>query len=169
MKKVLLVLVMMVGMLSANVAQSAVKIAHINVQELAPLMPQYQAGLTALQDYQKQLETQYEMMMTDYQSLTNEYQASSATWSDFVKETKAKAIGDAETRIQEFEQSAPTRLREKEAALMEPIFKAAKDAIDAVAKANGYTYVFDTSSGTLLTYPEGDDLLPLVKKHLGII
>ena len=53
--------------------------------------------------------------------------------------------------------------------LSAPLLKTAQDAIDAVAKANGYTYVLDTSSGIVLVFPDGDDLLPLVKKHLGIL
>jgi len=52
---------------------------------------------------------------------------------------------------------------------MEPIIKKARDAIAAVAKANGFSYVIDSGTGALLYYPEGEDLLPLVKKQLGIL
>ena len=49
-----------------------------------------------------------------------------------------------------------------------PIRNKALDAIKAVAKENGYGYVFDNAQGSLLIAPPGDDLLPLVKKKLGI-
>ena len=48
-------------------------------------------------------------------------------------------------------------------------FLKAKNAIQKVAKEKGYSYVFDTSVGALLYWPEdSDDLLPLVKKELGL-
>ena len=36
-----------------------------------------------------------------------------------------------------------------------------------VAKENGYTYIFDSAVGVTL-YEGGDDILPLVKKKLGL-
>ena len=45
-------------------------------------------------------------------------------------------------------------------------FYAIQNAIDKVAKANGYAYIFDTK--ILLYYDNGDDITPLVKKELGI-
>ena len=44
----------------------------------------------------------------------------------------------------------------------------ANQAINNVAKENGFTYVFDTASGSLLVFPDGDDILPLVKTKLGL-
>jgi len=41
-------------------------------------------------------------------------------------------------------------------------------AIADVAAANGYTYVFDVSTGVVLYHASGDDILPLVKTKLGI-
>jgi outer membrane protein len=37
-----------------------------------------------------------------------------------------------------------------------------------VAKENGYTYVFNSAEGLILVAPPSDDILPLVKKKLGI-
>jgi outer membrane protein len=53
---------------------------------------------------------------------------------------------------------------------MNPIVEKAKTAIQTVAKAQGCTAVFDTSSGALLYQNDATmiNLLPLVKKELGI-
>jgi len=50
---------------------------------------------------------------------------------------------------------------------LEPILNKAKDAIESVAKAHNFTYVFDASSGTLL-YMGGEDVTKLVCTHLGL-
>ena len=39
--------------------------------------------------------------------------------------------------------------------------------LNTVAKENGYSYIIDASA--LIVSPPGDDILPLVKKKLGII
>ena len=168
MKKILLAIAIVLSTISISNAQSTNKMGHINSQELMSLMPESQTIRTELEAYAKQLETQMQAMTTEYQSKLTDYQNNESTWSTLIKDSKAKEIGDLERRIQEFQQSAQQDLSAKEQSLIEPIIKKAQGAIDAVAKANGYIYVFDTSVGSVIVYPDGDNLLPLVKKHLGI-
>jgi outer membrane protein len=167
MKKILIVIAVLLGVSTSTFAQ-AKKMGHINSQELMGMMPESQTIRTELEAYAKQLEAQMTAMQTEYQSKVNDYQMNESTWSDLIKDSKAKEIGDLERRIQEFQQSAQQSLTEKEQKLIEPIIKKAQDAIDMVAKTNGYGYVFDTSVGAVLVYPDGDNILPLVKKHLAI-
>ena len=72
-------------------------------------------------------------------------------------------------RIQGFQQTAQQDLQQKEAELFQPIMDKAQSAIEAVAKANGFTHVFDLGAGGVLYFSEQSiDILPLVKKELGI-
>jgi outer membrane protein len=41
-------------------------------------------------------------------------------------------------------------------------------AIKEVADANNFIYIFDTSTGFVLYFEKGEDILPLVKAKLGI-
>jgi outer membrane protein len=60
-------------------------------------------------------------------------------------------------------------VRKKEQELLKPIIEKAKKAISDVAKESGYAYVLDSSPGSpLLVKPEGDNIMNLVKKKLGI-
>jgi outer membrane protein len=43
-----------------------------------------------------------------------------------------------------------------------------KNAISEVGKENGYTYIFDVGTGAVVFFDNGDNILPLVKKKLGI-
>ena len=168
MKKIIIALVMIVGVTAMSMAQSANKFGHINTGELMGMLPERAAIQTELENYAKSLETQLQVMGTEYQSKVNDYQINEKIWSDLVRESKAKEIGDLESRIQEFQTSAQQSLSDKEQSLVEPLITKAQNAIKTVAKTNGYTYVFDISTGALLAYPDGDDIMPLVKKHLGI-
>lgn len=168
MKKILLALAVVFGLSFNSIAQTA-KIGHINSQELMQLMPEAATIRTELEKEAASLETQMTAMQTEYQNLVRDYQANEATWSDLIRDSKVKEINDLEGRLQTFQQNAQQSLTAKEQALIEPVIQKAQDAIDAVAKANGYTYVFDTSVGAVLVYPDGDNMLSLVKKHLGIL
>ena len=48
-------------------------------------------------------------------------------------------------------------------------FISALNAIKEVGKENGFTYVFDLSAGGILYFADNtEDILPLVKKKLGL-
>lgn len=168
MKKVLLALALVLGVTFSSTAQTG-KIGHINSQELMQLMPEAAIIRTELEQHAAKLETQMNTMKSEYEGLIRDYQANETTWSDLIRDSKAKEINDLEGRLQVFQQSAQQDLTEKEQSLIEPIIKKAQDAIDEVAKTNGYSYVFDTSTGAVLVFPDGDNMMGLVKKHLGII
>jgi len=73
-------------------------------------------------------------------------------------------------KIEQYRYDAQARAQQKQEEILSPIIDKAKSAIQTTAKENGYTYIFDTSVGVLLYWPEtSDDILPLVKKKLGII
>jgi len=145
-----------------------IKLGHINSAELLQLLPEVKAADSTLQAYQKTLEDQNTSMLAEYKEKTDDYTNNSKNWTDAVKEVKGQEVQDLQNRIQTFQQSAQEKLSNKKEEIYTPILKKAEDAIKAVAKANGYTYVFDTSAGAVVYAEDGDDLLPLVKKQLNL-
>ena len=76
---------------------------------------------------------------------------------------------DLQARTQELageEQRIQQAIEQKRQELSGPIEKKAMDAVQAVAKENGYTYVLPKEA--VIVGPPGDDLIALVKKKLGI-
>ncbi|GAB4277239.1 MAG: OmpH family outer membrane protein [Marinilabiliales bacterium] len=150
-------------------SQSKVKIGHIDSQELLPLMPEMADAKAAIEKHAKELEDQLKAMQQELEAAYNDYIKNESTYSNLVKKTKQDEINSMQQRIQDFQNAANTDLQNKESELLQPIIDKAKKAIDDVAKEKGYTYVFDTSVGVLLYWPEdSDDLLPFVKEKLGI-
>lgn len=167
MKNVILTALCALIMIGANYAQET-KFGHINSSELLQIMPESKKVQEELQNYAKQLENQLTTMSAEYQTKVTEYQTNEKVWTDLVKQTKVKEITDLERRIGEFQQTAQESLQEKEQQLFQPLLDKAQKAIDEVAKANGFTYIFDTSTGALVHTPEAGNILPLVRKHLDI-
>ncbi len=171
MKRIILLLsvILMTGVFTSGQAQSKGKFGHIDSGKLLNMMPEREKAKKDLQTYSKQLEDQLTTMQTELQNKYNDYLSKKDSLSDILLQTREKELQDIQTRIQNFQTSAQQDLQKKEQGLLQPIIEKAKNAIKEVAKEKGYSYVFDTSVGALLYWPEdSDDLLPLVKKKLGL-
>ena len=167
MKKTFIVIAMALLSLGTAFAQKNVKLGHIDSNELLKIMPGRDSAQAKLQREMTELEGALQNMQMELQQLYNDYMAKESQMSDLIKQTKQTELQDKGARIEEFQKNAQLQLQESEKALLTPIIDRAKEAIRKVAKDNGYTYIFDSAVGVTL-YEGGDDILPLVKKELGL-
>ena len=149
-------------------AQKSNKFGHINSAELLGLMPERKAAAAKMDSITKDVEKQLQEMMTEYRAKQEKYTTEAPKLSELVKKDKEEELTSLGTRIQNFQQQAQQSLEQQEQALIEPIVNKAKKAIEQVAKENGYTYIFDTSAGSLLFWEESDNVLVSVKKKLNL-
>ena len=166
MKKGLIILMMSAFAIVPTFAQKAIKLGHLNSQELMMILPGREAVQAELQAHGSELEVTLKAMITEFQSRQNEYFDKESQMSDLIKQTKQREIHDMQIRIEEFQTNAQQSLQKKEAELFQPLIDKAKKAIEDVAKEHKYTYILDAAG--LLYQDESDDILPLVKKKLGI-
>ena len=164
MKKILL-LVAAVLLFSVGTAD-AQKYGHVNSSEILQVMPGVDSLQIKLQAFQSDLQAMYESMMNEYQTKKDKFDREVGTMSSAVRQVREKELEDLGLRIQEFQSNAQEDLEEKQYELAKPFQDAIQNAIDKVAKANGFAYIFDTK--ILLYYESGEDITPLVKKELGI-
>ncbi len=170
MKKALgIILVVVLFSATSVLAQKDLKFGHINSSELLSVMPERDSARVQLQDYSQMLQQEMEAMQVEYQNKVNIYLEKQETYSDLVRQSKEAEIQEMQQRIQGFQQTAQQDLQQKEAELFQPIMDKAQAAIEKVAKANGFIYVFDLSAGSVVYFSEQSvNILPLVKKELGI-
>ena len=168
MKKLVTVVAVVMGLVAGgNSVKAQGKIGTISLAELIPNMPEYKKADTAMNDYNNALQQQYQDMVSEYQT-----QAALLASKDTAKytaaqlELKRKSVGDLLQKLQGWQQQAQQQQSQKNQELLAPIQKKALDAINAVAKENGYSWVI--AKDQLLVSPPADDILPLVKKKLGL-
>ncbi len=149
-------------------AQSKVKLAHINSADLMQVMPGRDTAQKLIENYAASLEEELKTMYAEYQSKATKFQETQATMSQIVQQSKLKELQDLENRIKLFDEQAQEDLQSKQEELLKPLIDKAKAAIAEVAKENGYTYVFDSSVGVLLYFENSDDIIEFVKKKLNI-
>jgi outer membrane protein len=145
----------------------AQKLGHINGQSLVEHMPEYKKAYEELNAYKQQFEQALVQMQTEYEQMIADFQKIEQTSPKVILDSKVKDIEAKRQGIYDFQEQASADVSNEELKKIDPILKQAKKAIEDVAKANGYTYVFDSGTGTLL-YLGGDDITALVCTKMGI-
>jgi outer membrane protein len=163
MKKLIVAAVMALGIFNAS-AQN--KIGYISTDELIGVMPEAEKADAELKDYQTALAQQGQDMMKDLGTRDSLFVRDSAKLSASMKEIKRKELIDLYQKVQGWQTTAQEMYQQKAQEKIAPIRSKAMDAIRVVAKENGYTYIFDINA--IIVAPPGDDVLPLVKRKLGI-
>jgi outer membrane protein len=164
-------LMMAFGLLLSMTAQ-AQKFGFVNSGSILEAMPQVKEAESNLEALGKQLQAKGEKMMQDfqlkYQELERKVQAGDITPK--AQETEAAMLEEERNKILQYEQDMQKQLSDKREALLSPILAEVKTAIDAVAKDNGYTYIFDGSPGVgvILYADESTNVTSLVKGKLGL-
>jgi outer membrane protein len=145
----------------------AQKYGHCNAAEIAMELPELKEAEAQFQTKTNELEGRLQRMFELYQGKVDEFQQNAPTMSEEEQRTTAAEIQNLEARIQEAQQNSQQELAEFDAKLKAPIMDRVKNAISLVSTENGYTLIFDMSTGAIL-YAGGDDITDLVKTKLGI-
>ena len=159
------------GLMLTMTAQ-AQKFGFVNSGSILEGMPQVKEAESNLEALGKQLQAKGEKMMQDfqlkYQELEHKVQAGEITPK--AQETETAMLEEERNKILAYDQDMQKQLGDKREALLAPILEQVKTAIDAVAKENGYTYIFDGSPGVgvILYADESTNVTALVKTKLGI-
>ena len=167
MKKLFILIAAILGVSTV----SAQKFARINLQEVVVAMPEFTEAQKNLEAFGKDLQEQMEQIQVEFNNKLADFQKNQETMAASVRQIKQQELEQLQQRFAEFQQIAQQDFQKKEAELLEPVQKKAQEAVNKVAKANGYLAVYNTSVPSLAYFDEAQlvDIAPLVKKELGIV
>ena len=171
MNKIFKVFFLFVAFFALNSVASAqtIKIAHVNTNEVMNAMPDKAKAEKKLETYYNELQEQLKGMYTEYQNKLQDYQSNAETMSNLVKQSKEKELVDLESRITAFQSNAESEFDNKRAELLAPLLEKIQNAINAVGKEKGYTYILDVATGTTVYIgTDAVDVTNDVKSKLGI-
>ena len=169
MKKLIFAIVSLVLVSSVSNAQNF-KFGHVNMQEVIFLMDEMDSARVVLEKYNQEIQDTYNAMVQEFQTKLATYQQMSANWTRSTVEAKQNELQNLEARLQQYQQSASQDIQNKQQELMIPIQQKAAEAVNKVGKANGFTYIFDTSTGVIPFVDESVsvDVTDLIKAELKI-
>lgn len=148
----------------------AQKYGYINSTQLLLSLPEIKTADGQLQSYQQELVTKGQNMVKKFETNYNAYltKVNSGELSKVDMQRMEANLSQEQQAIQQFEQEVQNLLAAKKQELYQPILDKVQGAVDQLGKEMGFTMIFDTSMGGLLFVTESEDLMPIVKKRLGI-
>ncbi len=156
------------GTLSANAQATATKVAHIASQDLVEIMPKAKAAEKQLRNLAKTYEAELVNMDKALQTKSQEAQQNAPNRTDEENQRILEQIQSDRKKIEDFYTNSQKSLSQKRTDLLKPVYEEAREAIFKVARAKGFDYVLDSTTGTGVIMADGYDLMPDVKKALGI-
>ena len=167
-KAFIAILIALLAFGGSTMAQKTIKLGHINSNDLMQIMPGRDTAQALLEKEVADLQAELEGMKKEYETKVSDYLAKKDQLSELIRKAKESDIQAMATRIEEAQDNAQRLLQERQEVLLKPIVDRAKKAIEEVGKENGYTYIFDAGVGAVLYSQDSDDIMPLVKKKLGL-
>jgi outer membrane protein len=164
MKKLKALVVAICFLVAGNIASAQTKIAYISVDQVVQYMPGTAKLDTLLAKYRADsIQPEYTRLITQYQWKDSIYRDSVKT-PKAVRDEVAKELPGYIYQIQNWNQIEQQALEAKQNELLGPIYKEVYDAIKAIAKEKGYTYVMTREA--FIVMPDADNLFPLVSTRL---
>mgnify|MGYP000565690173 CR=1 FL=1 len=166
--KILVALFSLIFLTSASQMSMAQTIAYLETEKIVPEMESYKKAKSEVEAYGKQLKKVFDKKQADteaYYAQVMDSIAKGLMTPREQQEAEAK-LQKMKLELQEDAQNADRKLMEKEAELIEPIYKTFNEAVAKVAAKNNYMYVLDKQM--LLYSAGGIDATEKVKTALGI-
>ncbi len=166
MKKTITALCLVLAATAGVHAQA--KLGHIDRQQLMLSLPERKEAEGKMQAFAKQLDDRLKAMGEEYKTKLTTAQGNADKMTQTERETATRELSELEDRIQKANEQAKEDLAKQEQELLAPMVERTEKAIKDVATEGNYTYIFDSSTGMVLFYDKGDDIMPQVKKKLNI-
>ena len=157
-KSIRIALIVTATALAASVgfAQSQ-RMSFVDSEKIINDLPEAQVAQKELEVILKQWQDELQKMSDDLQKGVAEYQKKEAVLSAAAKELQQKELADLQQRAREYQaqkfgqNGEAQQLRDKKLA---PIREKILKSIEAVAKEEGFSFVFDKANDILLLYAD---------------
>lgn len=165
-KKIFLAIALLLPVMASA---ETLKIGIVDSTEIITALPATTQAQKEIADAQTKYQADYEKYLAEAQKLYEEVQNMPEDELPAVKSRKEKDLQDQAQKLQLFEQQIQVELQQLREKKMQPIVTKVKDAIESVAKENGFSMVQDNASQIVLYFDAPViDITPLVKTKLGI-
>lgn len=163
MKKLFLML-----MLFAPITMFAQKFGHLDSQALLQSLPEATAIQSKLEAKGKEYQKQIEDMQAELQRQADAYDKAKSTMNATKQAETEKTLQDLYNKIQQTAQANQKAFNDEQQKSLGPILDKVRNAIAAVAKNGGYTYIMEKAAGQPLYINEAisKDVTAEVKAQL---
>ena len=164
MKKLSVLFAAVMMLMTVGVAK-AQKVASMDYEAVLAAMPETKKMTTDLDTFSKTKGDELNKQAEAFQKEVQAYQAEAAKMTEAQRTAKESELQKKQQNLQQLQQTAQQDLASRRDTAVKPIIEKLNNAVNKVAKANGFDFIIDA---TALIYKGGPDATPLVKKELGL-
>ncbi len=144
---------------------SAQKVASMDYEAVLSAMPETKKMTTDLDTFSKTKGDELNKQAEAFQKEVQQYQVEGAKLTEAQRNAKEAELQKKQQNLQQLQQTAQKDLATRRDTAVKPIIEKLNNAVEKVAKANGFDFIIDS---TALIYKAGPDATALVKKELGL-
>ena len=159
MKKISIAFFSLFFVLVANLANAqGAKVGYTSADAILSALPEAKTIEAEMKAYQAQIGKEFESKQKELQEKYEKYLKEAQTLAPVVREQREKEIQSLQNNMQEFEQKAQRDIQQKQQTLLAPVYDKIQNAIDEVAKADGYDYILssDASGFPIILFAKED-------------
>jgi outer membrane protein len=171
MRKIALLIVLVLGMVTAHAQTTAQKIGYADPEYILSQMPEAKQIDAELKSTQAQLKNQIDTKAQEFQRKLKDYQDNLNNMIDAVRVNTERELTQLQDNLTKLQQDAQTSIQNKHVQLFRPVYDKIGKAIEDVAKENGYSLILSTKISDLDIVLYGDEnveVSDLVLKKMGI-
>jgi outer membrane protein len=155
-----------------NIPQSpSFKIGYANVEYISGFLPETKMIASEYASFEKQLKSQLEAKIEAFEKQVHAFEQGYKSMTEAVQNQKKLELQQLQGSIEQFQLELREKADNKQSDLLKPIYDKILNAIQQVAKENGYTHVLNFNVGNvplLLYVDEAHNISDWVLKKLGI-
>ncbi len=149
--------------------QAQLKIGYTNIDLIVSQLPETRAAQNEFESFETKLGQQFQAKQQEFQAKQQQAEQTASTLTEQQLAALQSELEEMYNGIEQFRTEADQSLSRKRNELLQPAYDKVQNAIEEVAKENGYTYVFSDGNGSiLLVAPKQDNITNLVFAKLGI-
>ncbi|PQB03944.1 OmpH family outer membrane protein [Aureitalea marina] len=164
MMRYVMIAILLIGF--SGIAQQT-KVGTIDVDFILSKMPELAQVQKGVEDYGNTLQVDLNKKMTDLNTELEKYKADEATLTIAQRKTRQDSLLAMEDDINKYRSNSSQLLVLKRDELMQPLFKKVGDQLEVIAKAQGYTQIFQRDNNLIYIDNNYDVTLDVIKA-LGI-
>lgn len=163
-KKLILALAVVIALPFVANAQ---KFGVVNADEIINGLPEFTKMQDQLAEASKRYEDEFKKLQEEMDKKYTEFQALAQDTPDSIKERRMAELQELDQKMQQFRNTAQQDLQRQQQALIAPIEQKLMEAISAVGKEGGFTFIFQDGMAAYT----GTDVINVtadVKAKLGV-
>ena len=152
-------------------AMMAQKVAHFDYPKVMQSLAEFQTAQTSLEELGQRYSNELKTLQDEITRKTESYRQQADSLPENMRARKEQELNDMYQRYQQASQDNEAAFQKARAEKMQPLVEKIVNAVNAIAKEDGYTYVIDLSSaqpsGIFINTSVSTDITDKVMNRVG--